>query len=442
MNRTNLEQRRKIQSLAASGEKSPAIAKELNLSVWTVRKWRQRLNKGGALHSKMGRPVSGYLSSFPSELRERIKTIRKAEAGWGASSILVELKRKYAYTDKQLPGRKSVALFLKQEGFVKTYERHSDLPDAERCDQPEEAHELWQLDARGNEVVQMASEEDPEQSVALLDIKDVFSLTYVCCFPAPMVSQQGHPGTKHYQSALRLAFLQHGMPKAIQTDNASVFRDNRSKSPFPTKLHLWLVGLGIRLCHSRVHQPTDQAVVERSHEVLYNQILKGDKTFRNWEHLYEKCQERRQVLNNDIPSRSCEGQAPLVAQPQAGHSQRMYHPHKELDLIDMTRVDNYLANCKWYRKVAANKIISLAGQLYYLPLAQPKEQLEITFCSKCRYLLFQNDKEQLIAIQPIKGMDEQYLMGEMATIFTMPALQLPIPFEWQDEVSMTLLHAA
>ena len=116
----------------------------------------------------------------------------------------------------------------------------------------------------------------------------------------------------------------------------------------------------------------------------------------------------------------------------------MYHPQKEAELIDMTRVYDYLANCKWYRKVATNKIISLAGQTYYIPLAQPNEQLEITFCSKCQYLLFQNDKEQLIAIQPIKGMDKRYLMGEMAAIFTMPALQLPIPFEWQDEVSMTL----
>lgn len=396
--------------------------------------------KRGALHSKMGRPASGCLSSYPDELRERIRIMRQSEAGWGATTILAELKRKYAYTDEELPHNKSVALFLRQEGFVKVYERHSDLPDDECCDAPQKAHELWQLDGRGNEVVKMASEKKPEQSVALLDIKDVFSRTYVCCFPAPMVSQQGHPSTSHYQGALRLAFLQHGMPQALQTDNASVFRDNRSKSPFPTRLHLWLVGLGIRLCHSRVHQPTDQAVVERSHEILYNQILKGDKTFRNWEHLYEKCQQRRQALNNYIPSRSCEEKPPLVAHPHAEHSQRMYHPHRESGLIDMQRVDNYLANCKWYRKVASNKIISLAGQTYYLPLAKPKEQLEITFCSKCRYLLFQNDKEQFIAIQAIKGMDKQYLMGAMATIFTMPALQLPIPFDWQDELSMTLLH--
>lgn len=397
--------------------------------------------KRGSIHSEMGRPATGYLSSYPSELCERIKTIRQAEEGWGAKSIIAELKRKYAYTDDELPRRKSIALFLKQEGFVKVYERHSDLPDDQCCDEPQEAHDLWQLDGRGNEVVEMDSEEHPQQSVALLDIKDVFSRAYVCCFPAPMVSQQGHPGTKHYQAALRLAFVQHGMPKAIQTDNASVFRDNRSKSPFPTRLHLWLVGLGVRLCHSRVHQPTDQAVVERSHEVLYNQILKGDKTFRNWEHLYEKCQQRRQALNHDIPSSSCDDQPPLVAHPQAVHSQSIYHPQKEADLIDMTRVDNYLANCKWYRKVAANKIISLAGQTYYIPLAQPSEQLEITFCSKCRYILFQNDKEQLIAIQPIRGMDKQYLMGDMVTIFTMPALQLPIPFDWHDEVSMTLLHS-
>lgn len=396
--------------------------------------------KRDSLHSAMGRPAQGTLSSYPSELREQIKKMRGKEEGWGPGTIRVELQRQHGYSSASLPCVRSIAEFLREQGLVKVYEPHQDLPD-KHYNEPQAAHDLWQLDGRGNEVVQIGYTETPQQSIALLDIKDVFTHAYICCFPAPMVSQQGHPGTPHYQSALRLAFVQHGMPIAIQTDNASVFKDNRSKSPFPTQLHLWLKALGIHLHHCRVHQPTDQGQVERSHEIFYNQILKGDKTFKNWEHLYQKCQERRQVLNEEIASTSCANQAPLIAHPQAKHSQRMYHPQTELELMDMQRVYDFLAKGKWFRKVATNKTISLGGQIYYLSNAKPSEQLEITFCNKCQFLLFQNDKELLVALLPIKGLNKRYLMGKATTIFTMPSLQLPIPFDWKQQVDTTLLHS-
>lgn len=46
-NLTSLETRRTIKQLADKGVKSPDIATQLGISVGTVRKWRQRLQKGG-----------------------------------------------------------------------------------------------------------------------------------------------------------------------------------------------------------------------------------------------------------------------------------------------------------------------------------------------------------------------------------------------------------
>ena len=46
-NLTSLETRRTIKQLAEQGVKSPDIADQLGISVGTVRKWRQRLQKGG-----------------------------------------------------------------------------------------------------------------------------------------------------------------------------------------------------------------------------------------------------------------------------------------------------------------------------------------------------------------------------------------------------------
>ena len=44
---STLEQREQIQLLSAQGVKSADIAEQIGLSFWTVRKWRQRLKKGG-----------------------------------------------------------------------------------------------------------------------------------------------------------------------------------------------------------------------------------------------------------------------------------------------------------------------------------------------------------------------------------------------------------
>ncbi len=388
--------------------------------------------KRGTLGSQMGRPKTGSLSSFDEQLRHQVKSIRRQEAGYGATTILVELESKYHYSKQDLPHRSTIAAYLKQEGLTQKYEPHSDLPveDFYPVSQP---HDLWQLDARGNEEV------DGIGTIALIDIKDVYSNAYICCFPALMKSHRGHPNTSDYQTALRLAFLRFGLPKRIQVDHATVFCENTAKSPFPRSLHLWLISLGVQLCFSRVHRPTDQAKVERSHQILFNQIIKGHKEWLNWDQLFDKCRERSHYLNYKIPSRSCNDLPPLVAMPQAIHSKRDYHPFREEKLIDINRVYGFLSKGKWYRKVASNKTVSLAKKIYFLPQAKPGQQIEISFCASCAYLLFRDANEHLIQIKPIKGIDPKSLMKSWGDLLKLPSLQIPIPFDWENtKVSMTL----
>jgi transposase InsO family protein len=372
----------------------------------------------------MGRPIGGSMSSFSKELQEKIKTMRENNEGYGPQTILAELKSRHGYSTRELPNRSTIAAFLKEKGLVKRYERNQDLP-CKKMDTPTSAHELWQLDGRGNEAAEGIG------AVALLDIKDVFSKTYVSCFPAKMKSMQGHPNTTDYQTALRLGFTEYGLPKRVQVDHASVFHDNKSKSPFPTQLHLWLVGLGIDLFFSRVHRPTDQAHVERSHEILFNQILAGKPEFDSWDSLYNKCQERRSFLNHHLPSTSCNKKPPLIAHPEAIHSGRFYSPIHERKLLKMDRIYNYLAQCTWFRRVAQNNTISLGGQIYYMPKAKYREQLEITFCSTCKNFMFHNDKELLINMLPIKNLSIDFLMKNISNLNQINSLQLPIPFDWE-----------
>lgn len=382
--------------------------------------------KRAGLSSKMGRPSSFPMNGFAPSLLSFIKKMRNSHPGWGAITILSELVKDARWSGIALPSSRTIGRYLKHLELTQVYEKHSDLP-VEVCKKAKRCHSLWQIDGQGNTQVGGIG------PIAMLNIKDVHSSTYVASFPARMDTERGHPDTSDYQTAMRLGFLHHGMPRKVQSDHASVFYDNRSKSPFPTTFCLWLVSLGIRLCYSRFHRPTDQGQVERAHQTVFNQVLRGRNDYTKWEQLFDYCEQRRKCLNEDIPSSSTDHQPPLIKYPEAKHSGRDYHPQKEAQMINLKRVFVFLSKGKWYRKVAANKTVSLGRQIYYLSKAKPKEQLKITFCKKQQKLLFQNDKELIIDSMDLKGIDQYTLMGKMPREACFPNFQLQLPLFWETQ---------
>lgn len=211
--------------------------------------------KREALFPKQGRPVSGVLQNYPSELRKQIEVLRKQNEGWGAISILVELEDAYGYCQSDLPSADSVHRYLKQCGLVKTKLPKSYLPESQSYD-VEDFHDLWEMDAQGAVKVTGIG------YVSMINIKDVKSKTYVNSFPVQVKCKKSQPKTVHYLWALRLGFEEFGLPKAIKVDKDSVFIDSTSQSPFPSLVHLFLVGLGIELCFIHQAPPAKQAMVE------------------------------------------------------------------------------------------------------------------------------------------------------------------------------------
>ncbi len=67
--KTTFQIRLQISEQAASGLNDSQIASALDCSVWTVRKWRRRSQKQGrsSFTSRMGRPATGPVSTFPRE---------------------------------------------------------------------------------------------------------------------------------------------------------------------------------------------------------------------------------------------------------------------------------------------------------------------------------------------------------------------------------------
>lgn len=350
----------------------------------------------------MGRPPTGALGTFNTGLGDKIKQLRKENEGWGALTILLELEEEFFHPRESLPSASSVNRCLKQGSFVKPLQPAGKFP-ARPCWRPKEVHELWEMDAQG------AAEVGGIGHQATISMKDGLSKKHCMAFPVAVGNHSSQPATSHYKWAFRLAFAGSGMPQRVQVDKDSVFIENNSRSPFPSRLHLWLAALGVELCFIEKPPPAQQATVERSHQTMERQAARG-KSFANWQEFFQHCQKRRQRMNEKFPSRSHGGMAPLQAFPQAAHSGRHYRVEQERELLDVQRVFTMLSTGKWFRVVSSGKMVSLGAQRYYLKEAVPKSQLQITFCAQSNLLIFRNDKELVLDQLPLKGASIEELM--------------------------------
>jgi transposase len=417
-----LEERLQIATLSESGLSDQVIADQMGRSLSMIRKWRRRYQKEGrpGLTSKMGRPQTGALSSNPKKVQVQITQMRQQHPGWGPKTIHAELVR--AGAENRIPTPASIGRYLREQGLSRSYRRHSELPETE---QPLaiRAHQLWTMDASGATKVPQIG------LVALINISDYVSRLRAMSYPviAGQKRASHHPDTVDYQMALRLTFMDYGMPECIQVDRATVFYDNHAKSPFPTRFHLWLIALGIDLCFSRPGIPTDQAIAERSHQLWDQQCILG-QSFASWQALFQTLRERRDFINQDLPCASLNNQPALVVFPEAAHSGRVYRPEYEPHLLDITRIWQYLAKGQWFRLVSKVGTFSIAGQQYYLDCTLAGQQIELSFNPELCAFVCHNDAGEFIDHKPIQGISIDDLMGDLPA--HLPAFQLHLPFDW------------
>jgi len=306
---------------------------------------------------------------------------------------------------------------LKQEGFTRKYERHSELPQPQAAE-PERAHEEWEVDAQG--VIKV-----PDLgSVSIININDLFSRLKVDSFPCLDTS---HPNTLDYQVVLRRAFLHYGLPERVSLDHDSVFYDNASASPYPTTFHLWLIALGVDVRFIKQRPPAEHSVIERGHQTMNQQAVAG-QAFTDGSALQQSLSDRLNFLNLRFPSRSLGGQPPLVACPEAQHSGRPYRLEWEEDMLDMERVYNYLAKGRWFRRTSSQGQFSLGTYRYSIGKILSNQTLEITFDSQTRELVCLSEDGSREVRLVAHGLTKAALMGELSPLVVLPAYQLALPF--------------
>ena len=95
-------------------------------------------------------------------------------------------------------------------------------------------------------------------------------------------------------------------------------------------------------------------------------------------------------LNHECPSkaRGCYGEPPLVAHPELLSSHRPYRPEWELELFDLKRVDQYLAEFTWTRTCTSVGQLRMRKVRYSLGYAWAHQDVSVTYDPEYRQFVF------------------------------------------------------
>lgn len=426
---TTVQQRQAIMELAHGHTSYGSIAAQLGISRWTARKWARRGRTGdlAALVSRPGRPPTGPLTGFPTLLRYVVLRLKRQHPGWGAGYVVLKLHQHPALRGLALPAPVSVWRYWRTFGGRLFARRHPSEP------KPPPAgvvHGVWQLDFKESVDVPGVG------PVTIAQARDSVGRATVLhrVHPAERgASRIVKPTTEQVQADCRIAFAQWGLPDAVQTDRASLFRDD-DPTPFPARLTLWWLGLGIRHAFIPRHTPECNGSVERSHGTTQARTLAGP-LFADADQLQAQLDADWDELNTRCPSRArgCAGQPPVVAFPDLLRPRRLYFPEQELEQFDLPRVHHYLAQFTWVRLVNSHGQLSLGGYRYGVGKAWAGCHLAIRFDPARQVFAFAALQPETATsrwapiVRPAQGVSVTEICGPLTTGPT-PARQLSFPW--------------
>jgi transposase InsO family protein len=182
---------------------------------------------------------------------ERVVRARQRYPDWGARKLKVVLGREGLH----LP-RNTIHHILVRHDLVREEER---LPAAVQRFERGQPNELWQMDFKGPK--------GWPQAVGPLSVLDDHSRYLIT------LTANGSTHGKLVREQLEEAFQRCGLPEGMLMDHGTPWWSMGS-SCGNTRLSLWLMRLGIRLCWSRIRHPQTQGKVERFHGSLQRALVR------------------------------------------------------------------------------------------------------------------------------------------------------------------------
>lgn len=421
--RTTIEQREAFIQHHAQGETYAEISRAYGVSWQCVRYWWHRFRRGEGVKRPYQREHHQLLMRFSPLVRYAILHLKLKHPHRGPRRLQYQLQQRPTLVGQRLPSATQIGRYLHQWVRFRRPVKRSRLPAAP-VPRPTRVHQCWQVDfklgialADGTQV-NLHTVHDPVGEVCIA----------ACATPAGAVGRKPRRvRLAELQTTLRLGFGQWGtLPEEIQTDNEALFTGNPTEH-FPSRFALWLIGLDIHHHTIRPGKPTDNAGVERNHRTIMDYLL-SDEALVSCPAFQRHLTQAWHDLAFDLTSYAagCAGKPPVVAHPDLLQPPRPYQLSQEWALFDLQRVDHFLAQFTWQRKVTASGQVSLGGQHHYYSVgrAYAQQLVWVRFDPADRHFVFFADASatQSLARRPARHLSVADLTG----LPPQPA-QLPLP---------------
>jgi hypothetical protein len=192
------------------------------------------------------------------------------------------------------------------------------------------------------------------------------------------------------RAMFRRVFTRWGLPDAVRVDNGYPWGTPRD---LPTELALWLIGLGVAVIWNPPGQPQENPKVERCQGVA--DAWAEPQTCTGPEQLSDRLDWVGEIQRQDYPS--IHGSSRIAAYPQLLTPRRRYPPAHEPELWKLDRVDQWLAQGLWVRRVAKTGVIAIYGHRRSLGRKYCGQEVVVRFDAAKRYWVVSDSAGQILA---------------------------------------------
>jgi hypothetical protein len=202
----------------------------------------------------------------------------------------------------------------------------------------------------------------------------------------------------------RRTFTRWGLPDAVRVDNGYPWGTPRD---LPTELALWLIGLDLEVIWNPPGEPQKNAKVERCQGVAAAwaepHTCAGPAELSD--HLGWACQMQRQ----EYPS--IHGSSRIESYPQLLVPRRPYQESHEPTLWKLERVDRWLSQRMWSRRMGKTGVISMYGHRRSLGRAYQGQMVVVGFDSATRSWVVDDQAGEILAQFSAWELSQERILG-------------------------------
>jgi transposase InsO family protein len=277
-----LDRREEFVRLArGAGANMSELCRRFGVSRSNGYKWLKRYQVEGlvGLEERSRRPRRSP-ERTTAELEAQVLAVRAEHPAWGGRKIRRVLEREGLTP----PAPSTITEILRRAGHL-TGPRAGEPRDWTRFEHPA-PNDLWQMDFKGH----FPLGEGRCHALTVLDDHSRYALEIGAC---------GDERTSTVRDRLTEVFRRYGLPWRILADNGPPWGTTGSGQPH-TPLTVWLLDLGVSVCHGRPYHPQTQGKDERFHRTLQAEVLDG-RRFKTFEEAQAAFDAWREIYNAKRP---------------------------------------------------------------------------------------------------------------------------------------------